>query len=73
ITFSSWSKMGWCASKNAWLRTDLIAQMFTTSPYLAVVQILHPMVQLLHQGVVQLLHPESVSLLNQSMNHPLTP
>lgn len=38
------------------------------------VQILHPMVQILHpwvhllQGRVQELHPESVILLNQSMN-----
>lgn len=34
-----------------------------------VVQEIHYLVQEIHQGGVQELHPESVTLLNQSMNH----
>lgn len=36
---------------------------------LGVVQEIHYLVQEIHQGIVQELHPESVTLLNQSMNH----
>ncbi|GKK82621.1 hypothetical protein NUBL13800_37110 [Klebsiella pneumoniae] len=35
------------------------------------VQQIHYLVQEIHQGVVQELHPESVTLLNQSMNQSM--
>lgn len=47
-----------------------ILQTSTSSPCL--VQEIHYLVQEIHYGVVQELHPESVTLLNQSMNLTLS-